>query len=133
MRETVLQFGTGNFLRAFIDPFLDIMQRKGLYSGSAVIVSPTDSAAVEKINAQGGKYHLLLRGIENDAPFSEISEITSVSRAINPYRDFSGFLALAENKDLRFIVSNTTEAGIAFDDSCAFNDAPPSSFPAKSC
>ncbi len=131
MRETVLQFGTGNFLRAFIDPFLDIMQRKGLYSGSAVIVSPTDSAAVEKINAQGGKYHLLLRGIENDAPFSEISEITSVSRAINPYRDFSGFLALAENKDLRFIVSNTTEAGIAFDDSCAFNDAPPSSFPAK--
>ena len=130
-RETVLQFGTGNFLRAFADDFLDRMRTAGLYDGRAVIVSPTDSKQVEKLNARGCRYTLLLRGIENGETVSESREIQSVSRAINPYRDFDAFLELARNPDLRVIISNTTEAGIAFDPACRFEDRPPASFPAK--
>ena len=131
MKETVLQFGTGNFLRAFFDPMLDRMRAKGLYRGSAVIVSPTDSGTVDKLNAQDCRYHVMLRGIENGAEYVSTAEVNSVSRAINPYRDFDHFLSLAKQRDLRFIVSNTTEAGIAFDESCRFEDRPQISFPGK--
>ena len=131
MKETILQFGTGNFLRGFLDSFIDSMNKRGLYDGKVVIVSPTDSAAVEKINRQCGKYNLILRGIENGEVKNERTEISCVSRAINPYREYDEYLSLAHNENLRFIVSNTTEAGIAFDDSCGFEDKPAKSFPAK--
>lgn len=131
MKETILQFGTGNFLRGFADYFVDALNKKNLYDGKIVIVSPTDSKAVEKINAQNGKYNLILRGIENGKEICERTEIHAVSRAVNPYRDFDAFFALADNPDLRFIISNTTEAGICFDDSCKITDKPAASFPAK--
>ena len=131
MRETVLQFGTGNFLRAFLGDFLDVMQTKGLYDGGAVIVSPTDSKNVDVINARAGRWHLLLRGVKDGREVSEMRELAAVTRAVNPYRDFEAFLSLAENPDLRFVVSNTTEAGIAFDPTCRLTDAPASAFPAK--
>lgn len=131
MKETILQFGTGNFLRGFADYFVDVMNKRGLYDGKIVIVSPTNSKAVEKINNQNGRYNLLLRGIENGNEFSKRYEINSISRAVNPYADFEEFLSIANNPDLRFIISNTTEAGICFDDTCKLNDKPASSFPAK--
>lgn len=131
MKETVLQFGTGNFLRGFADFFIDALNKQGLYGGKIVVVSPTNSKSVDKINAQNGKYNLILRGIENGKEISSINEINSISRAINPYEDFEGFLSLAKNPDLRFIISNTTEAGICFDDTCKITDKPADSFPAK--
>lgn len=131
MKETILQFGTGNFLRGFADSFVDSLQKQGLYDGKIVIVSPTDSETVEKINAQNGKYHLILRGIDNGKEVCEQTEINAVSRAVNPYRDFDSFLSLAENPDLRFIISNTTEAGISFDETCQATDKPAASFPGK--
>lgn len=131
MKETVLQFGTGNFLRGFADYFIDALNKQGLYDGKIVVVSPTNSKAVEKINAQNGRYNLLLRGIENGEEISSINEINSISCAVNPYADFDGFLSLAKNPDLHFIVSNTTEAGISFDDTCKITDKPADSFPAK--
>lgn len=131
MKETVLQFGTGNFLRGFADYFIDALNKQGLYDGKIVVVSPTNSKAVEKINAQKGRYNLILRGIENGEEISSINEINSISCAVNPYADFDGFLSLAKNPDLRFIISNTTEAGISFDDTCKITDKPASSFPAK--
>lgn len=131
MKETILQFGTGNFLRAFVDSFVDSLNRQGLYDGKVVIVSPTDSGTVEKINAQNGAYHLILRGIENGREINKTEEIHSVSRAVNPYRDFDAFLALAGKEELRFVVSNTTEAGIRFDPSCGLEDRPAASFPGK--
>ncbi|MGN0485884.1 MAG: tagaturonate reductase [Acutalibacteraceae bacterium] len=131
MKETILQFGTGNFLRGFADYFVDVMNKRGLYDGKIVIVSPTNSKAVEKINNQNGRYNLLLRGIENGNELSKRYEINSISRAVNPYADFEEFLSIAKNPDLRFIISNTTEAGICFDNTCKLNDKPASSFPAK--
>ena len=131
MKETILQFGTGNFLRGFADSFIDILNKKGLYDGKIVIVSPTDSKTVEKINSQNGRYNLILRGISDGKVLNERTEIESVSRAVNPYADFDSFISLANNSDLRFIISNTTEAGISFDASCRFTDRPALSFPAK--
>ena len=131
MKETVLQFGTGNFLRGFADFFIDALNKQGLYGGKIVVVSPTNSKTVEKINAQKGRYNLILRGIENGEEISSINEINSINRAINPYENFKGFLSLAKNPDLHFIVSITTEAGISFDDTCKITDKPADSFPAK--
>ncbi len=131
MNETILQFGTGNFLRGFVDCFVDEMNKKNLYGGKIVVVSPTDSKAVAKINGQQGVYNLFLRGIENGKEINKRQEIHSISRAVNPYQDFDSFIALAENPNLKFIVSNTTEAGIEFDATCKFCDKPPKAFPAK--
>ncbi len=131
MKETILQFGTGNFLRGFADYFIDALNKQGLYDGKIIVVSPTNSKSVDKINAQNGRYNLILRGIENGNEVCERTEINSISRAINPYEDFDGFLSLAKNPDLRFIISNTTEAGICFDDACKLTDKPAGSFPAK--
>ncbi len=131
MKETIIQFGEGNFLRGFFDYFLDEMNKKGLYEGKAVIVQPRAGGKCALLQAQDCRYNLYLRGIENGETVSKHSLIESVSRCINPYKDFEGFLELAKNPDMRFVVSNTTEAGIAFDESCAFSDTPCLSFPGK--
>lgn len=131
MKETIIQFGEGNFLRGFADYFIHKMNEAGLYDGKIVIVQPIAKGLANTINEQNGSYNLYLRGIENGHEVCEHTKVTSVSRAINPYEDFAAFTDLANNPDFRFIISNTTEAGIAFDDTCAFDDAPPSSFPGK--
>lgn len=131
MKETVIQFGTGNFLRGFADCFIDKMNRQGIYDGKIVIVSPTDSKTVDILVSQNCKYNLYLRGIENGREISERTEIDAVSRAINPYADFKGFLCLAHNPDFRFIISNTTEAGIEYVPDNKFEDRPAKAFPAK--
>ena len=131
MRETVIQFGEGNFLRGFFDAFLDAMNKQGLYDGKAVIVQPRVGGKCALLNAQGCKYNLYLRGLENGEVRQEHHWIESISRCIDPYQSFDDYLALADNPDFRLIVSNTTEAGIAFDETCRFNDRPCKGFPAK--
>jgi len=131
MKETVIQFGTGNFLRGFADYFIDKLNKGGLYDGKIVIVSPTDSKTVDVLNAQNGRYNLYLRGIENGRESCARTEIHSISRAVNPYMDYDSYIELAENPDFRFIISNTTEAGIAFSGDDKFEDRPAKSFPAK--
>lgn len=131
MKETIIQFGTGNFLRGFADYFVDKLNKENLYGGEIVIVSPTNSKTVDVLNEQNCKYNLYLRGIENGKEICERTEINSITRAINPYKDYDAFIDLARNPDFRFIISNTTEAGIAFDESNNFNDKPAVSFPGK--
>lgn len=131
MKETIIQFGSGNFLRGFADHFIHILNEKGLYDGKIVIVQPTKGGKTSVINEQKGRYNLFLRGIENDEEICEHTEIQSVSRGVDPYADFAEYLKLAENPDMRFVISNTTEAGIEFDEDCAFSDKPALSFPGK--
>ena len=131
MRERIIQFGSGNFLRAFADAFVDTLNKKGLFDGSVVIVQSTSSKTGDTINTQNGKYHLLIRGVENGENIDSVREIDCISRCVNANADFDGFLSLAHNPDMRFIVSNTTEAGIVYDSSCEFSDKPQSSFPGK--
>ncbi len=131
MRDTVIQFGEGNFLRGFFDYFLYIMNKQGLYDGRAVVIQPRVGGRVAGLKEQGCKYNLYLRGIENSEVKNEHYVIESISDCIDPYKEFDRYLSLADSPDFRFIVSNTTEAGIAFDEACSFTDAPCTSFPGK--
>lgn len=131
MKETIIQFGEGNFLRGFFDYFLDGMNKKGLYDGKAVVVQPIAMGRSQELNEQDCKYNLYLRGIENGEIKQEHYLVESISRCVDPYKNFDDYMALADNPDFRFIVSNTTEAGIEFVDTCKFDDKPALSFPAK--
>lgn len=129
--ERIIQFGEGNFLRAFIDWIIWKTNQKTDFDASAVIVQPIPNGLVDVLNEQDGLYHLNLQGLEDGSPVDSIDLIDVVSRGINPYRDFEGYLKLAEQPQMRFIISNTTEAGIAFDPSCRFDDKPALSYPGK--
>lgn len=131
MKETIIQFGEGNFLRGFFDYFLDVMNKNGLYDGKAVVIQPREGGKCGLLNEQNCKYNLYLRGIDKGEIKKEHCFIESISRGIDPYKDYEGYMALSENPDLKFVVSNTTEAGIAFDNSCKFDDTPCKSFPGK--
>ena len=129
--ERVLQFGEGNFLRAFVDYFIDEMNEKAGFDSKVVLTQPIAPGLAPMINSQEGLYTLFLRGREDGQQVNRKRVISCVSRCINPYEDFRALMDCAKNPDLRFLVSNTTEAGIVFDPACKFDDAPAASFPGK--
>lgn len=129
--ERVLQFGEGNFLRAFVDYFIDEMNEKAGFDSKVVLCQPIAPGLAPMINGQDGLYTLFLRGRENGQQVNRKRVISCVSRCLNPYEDYQALLDCAKNPDLRFLVSNTTEAGIVFDSACKKDDAPPASFPGK--
>lgn len=131
MKETILQFGEGGFLRSFVDYFIDGLNKQKLYIGKIVVVQPIEQGMVSILNEQDGKYNLFLRGIKDGKVIDERHKIESISRGIDPYADYHTYLELAQNPDLRFIVSNTTEAGIEYLGTEHLTDKPPKSFPAK--
>lgn len=131
LKETVIQFGEGNFLRGFADYFLHILNETGTYDGKAVVIQPRVGGKVAGLNAQDCRYNLYLRGITDSQVISKHYLIESISRCIDPYKDFDDYISLALNPDFRFIISNTTEAGIEFDPACKFTDTPSVSFPGK--
>ncbi len=127
----ILQFGEGNFLRGFVDWMIDILNEQTDFEGNIQIIQPLPLGMGEAINAQDGLYYVLLEGIENGKKVQKTRQITSVKGVLNPYEDYEGFLRLAENPQLEFIFSNTTEAGIAFDKSDTDFKILPNSFPGK--
>ncbi len=129
--EKVLQFGEGNFLRGFVDWMVDHLNQKNLFNGKVVVVQPIEQGMVDKLNEQNGLYTLLLRGVEGGKVVDQKQVITSISRGINLFKDYEAYLKAAENSELRVIVSNTTEAGIATHPEDQCRDTPPKSFPAK--
>ncbi len=130
--ERVMQFGEGNFLRAFVDYFFDVANEKAGYNGKAVLVQPIAPGLAEYINKQEGLYTLYLRGSEKGEKVDLKRVISSVSRCLNPYAgDWGKVLELARSGDLDIIVSNTTEAGIVHESESKFDQEPPISFPAK--
>ena len=129
--EKVMQFGEGNFLRAFVDDFIDIANEKAGYNGKVVLVQPIGQGLTDLINSQEGLYTLYLRGSEKGRKVDDKRVISAVSRCLNPYRDWDDVLALAKSPDLELVVSNTTEAGIVHENESKFDQVPPISFPAK--
>lgn len=131
--EKILQFGEGNFLRAFVDYWFDMANEKVGWNGKAVLVQPIAPGLAKQINEQQGLYTLYLRGRENGEKVDRKRVISSVSRCLNPYEkaDYDAMMEVAVSDDLEYIVSNTTEAGIVYDPTCRKDDCPPSSFPAK--
>lgn len=129
--ERVLQFGEGNFLRAFVDYFIDMMNEKAGFHSKVVLCQPIAPGLADMINEQEGLYTLFLRGFENGQKVNAKRVISCVSRCLNPYKDFDALMDCASNPDLRFIACNTTEAGIVYDPSCQFTDKPANSYPGK--
>ena len=129
--ERIIQFGEGNFLRAFVDWIIYNMNQKAGFNSSVVIVQPLENGMVNMLNEQDGLYHVNLQGLQNGKEIDSIQLIDVVSRGLNPYTQNDEFLKLAENPEMRFVISNTTEAGIAFDPTCKLEDAPAKSYPGK--
>ncbi|WP_297422247.1 tagaturonate reductase [Clostridium sp.] len=129
--EKVLQFGEGNFLRAFVDWQIDKMNEEADFNGSVVVVQPQAGGLVHKLNEQDSLFTLYLQGVQNGKAIKTHKIINSISRGVNPYTDYNDYLKIAENPELRFIVSNTTEAGIAFDENDKLNEGCQKSFPGK--
>lgn len=131
--ERVLQFGEGNFLRAFVDYFIDRMNEAAGFQSKVVLVQPIGGGDMVRnfINEQEGLYTLFLRGSENGQEVTEKRVISCVSRCINPYNDYEAYMECAKNPELRFIACNTTEAGIVYDPACQKEDRPAASYPGK--
>lgn len=130
--EKVIQFGEGNFLRCFFDWQLDIINKNTDLNAGVAVVRPIDFDAVPLLDTQDGLYTAIIRGInESGQVVKDYTVISSINREIPIYKNFKEYLQLAHNEDMRFIVSNTTEAGITFSSEDKYDDEPQATFPAK--
>ncbi|MDF2513387.1 MAG: altronate oxidoreductase [Herbinix sp.] len=127
----VVQFGEGNFLRAFVDYMIDVANEKDLFDGSIVILKPIEFGSLEQFHKQECQYTLTLRGIQEGREVVTNRIISSVRDAVSVYEDYDKFIQLAKIETLRFVVSNTTEAGITYDSRDNFAAKPPKTYPAK--
>ena len=128
---TVLQYGEGNFLRAFADYMIDAAVEQGVFNGGVFIVKPIEAGGLEDFRAQDCLYTVVLRGVQNGEPRRIQRAVTCIAGAADPYTEYETYAALAKSPDLRFIISNTTEAGIVYREEDRFTDTPPGSYPGK--
>ncbi|WP_276918208.1 tagaturonate reductase [Aneurinibacillus aneurinilyticus] len=130
--EKILQIGEGNFIRAFVDWMIDEMNTKELFQGSVVTLQPTPRGkVVPNLNAQNGRFTLFTRGIQDGKRVESSRVVDAISRGVNPYVDWESALKIAENEEIEFIFSNTTEAGIQYKQEDYDFEQPPLSFPGK--
>ena len=127
----VLQYGEGNFLRAFVDYFIDIANEKTDFNGSVVLVKPIAFGNLDRFHQQDCRYTVVLRGLEDGQRVEKTRLITSVSDAVDAVGEYDKYAAYAKEPTLRFVVSNTTEAGIVLDREDSFDACPPRSYPGK--
>ena len=127
----VVQFGEGNFLRAFVDFVIDKLNKEANFNAGVAVIQPLAGGLVELLNEQDGLYNLFMKGVKQGEEIQEQRTISCVQKGINPYKDYDEYLKLAEEESLEFIISNTTEAGIAYDESDTLEGTPHNSFPAK--
>jgi len=128
---TILQFGGGRFLRAFTDLFVQQANEAGQGIGQVVVLQSTDSGYAEKLNAQQGRFHVAIRGIDRGETIDTVHEVACVQHALIIQRQWEEIVALARSPHLRFIISNTTEAGLALAEGDSRDAKPPASFPAR--
>lgn len=129
--EKVIQFGSGNFMRGFLNWQLQQMNNQHLFNGSAVLVKPTRHPSKVSLEEQDYLYTVILEGFFQGEIVHTSEIITTANRLINPYDEWETYLQLAEDEELAFIISNTTEAGIQFDEKDCLIDQPSTSFPGK--
>lgn len=129
--ERVLQFGEGNFLRAFVDWQFQELIDAGKFNGSIVVVQPLPKGMVGMVNAQDGLYTVVQRGIQDGAVVERPHLITAISRGIDPYTHYAEYLQCAANPEMRYIISNTTESGIEYVKCERPKEICPASYPAK--
>jgi tagaturonate reductase len=127
----ILQFGEGNFLRAFVDWMIHKADEAGVMNHGITVVQPIAQGMAEMLNKQDCLYHVYLEGIKDKQPIKEVTLVKSVVNALNPYDEYEAYKDLFLNPDLEMIISNTTEAGIRYEEGDDLNALPPKSFPAK--
>ena len=131
MSEKIIQFGEGGFLRGFVDWIVQETNENSDFNGSVVVVQPIEKGMCQMLEKQNCVYTHVMRGIKNGVPTVEKKKIDVISRTVEPYKNLDEYLALAQNPDFRFVVSNTTESGIVFNESDEPEKAPEITFPAK--
>ncbi len=127
----IIQFGEGNFLRGFIDYFIQELNDKKLFDGDVVVVQPLNVGRVEELKSQDGLYTLYLEGLLDNKPYKKHQVIDCLSDFINPYIELDKYLAYAQSTDLEYVVSNTTEAGIVYVPEKLKKTETPQSYPGK--
>ncbi len=127
----VVQFGEGNFLRGFVDYMIDIANEQGKFDGDIVLIKPIEFGNLDMFHKQDCQYTVSLRGNVNGEGKIINRIVTSVADAVDTSKEYEKYMSLAEIDTLRFVVSNTTEAGIVFDDTDKFEAEPPKTFPGK--
>ncbi len=127
MKEKIIQFGEGGFLRGFADWMLQAVNENTDFDGKVVVVQPIKDGMCDMLTAQNCEYTHICRGMEG----IDIKKINVISRCVKPYESFEDYIALAENPDFRFVISNTTEAGICFSPNDKLSDTPASTLPGK--
>ncbi len=127
----VVQFGEGNFLRAFVDYMIDIANEQGKFHGDIVLVKPIEFGTLDNFHRQDCQYTVSLRGVVDGEAKVLNRQVTSVADAVDAYGEYEKYIGLSELETLRFVVSNTTEAGIVFDATDRFDAMPPRTFPGK--
>lgn len=131
LTEKVMQFGEGNFLRGFVDWMIDKLNKEADWNGGVVLVQPLPNGLCDMINEQDGLYDLYLRGLQNGERVEETRVVECVTRCINPFADTDAFFEMAKNPELRFIVSNTTEAGIEYKPNQSADDFAGTTYPGR--
>ena len=129
--EKIIQFGEGGFLRGFVDWIIQLTNEATDFNAGVVVVQPIEKGMCAKLQEQNCVYTHIMRGMKGGVPTTEKKIVDSIARTVEPYADFAAYLALAENKDFRFVVSNTTESGIAFSGGDRPENVPYVTFPAK--
>jgi tagaturonate reductase len=127
----VVQFGEGNFLRAFVEFAIQKLNEKAHFNAGIAVVQPIERGMIEMLNEQDGLYTLFLKGVQKGKEIQHKELITNIVKGINPYVNFEDYLNLATEEALQFVISNTTESGIAYVSSDTLETQPASSFPAK--
>ncbi|MEW2923112.1 tagaturonate reductase [Muricauda sp. ANG21] len=127
----VIQFGEGNFLRAFVEYAFQRLNDEIAFNAGIAVIQPLSEGLINKLNDQDGLYTLFLKGIKDGKTVQEKHLISNIVKGVDPHVNFDVYCDLAKELGLQFIISNTTEAGIAFNDSDTFDMQPPSSFPGK--
>jgi len=126
-----IQFGEGNFLRAFVNWMIQEVNNAGVYNGDVAVVQPLEFGRVKELAAQDGLYTLIQEGVQNNEFIAKSQIIDVIREFVNPYEDYEAYLKLAEVDTLEFVISNTTEAGIVLDETDSIENTPPKTFPAK--
>lgn len=129
--EKIIQFGEGGFLRGFVDWIVQLTNESSDFNAGVVVVQPIEKGMCKMLEAQGCKYTHVMRGLRDGVPTVDKKYIDVITRTVEPYEDFESYLLLADNADFRFVVSNTTESGIAFNSDDTPDKAPAVTFPAK--
>ena len=127
----ILQYGEGNFLRTFVDVYFDTLNKEGLGDYGVNIIKPITFGSLDKFKKQNNKYHIVLRGSEGGRDVEDVYKVDCVNRAIDPFSDYESYIALAKDEEIKIIVSNTTEAGICYNEKDSFDGFDGITYPAK--